>query len=181
MSKLKQVRTFRHQIYNISACSNITLTKHFFVQDQPTEIMIFDIQETLQMLFVTSYSLISCSVTHNHSGRQKHEDATAHLQITHTLILSTADETNVRLSHDQKEVCAVSKICFFVFSNFGLYVSDVNYYNKITKTEVCRFRRGKNPELCHSNKEVNMKWPDWLTFRTENSSPGALWIPFGVH
>ena len=30
------------------------------------------------------------------------------------------------------------------------------------------------------NKEVNMKWPDWFTFRIGNSSTGSIWIPFGV-
>ena len=31
------------------------------------------------------------------------------------------------------------------------------------------------------DKEVNMKRPNWLPFRTENSLPGAVWILFGVH
>ena len=96
--------------------------------------------------------------------------------------LSTADKMNVsqRLSHDRKEVCAVSRICFLVFlSNFSLDV-----WTLILTTKSWRFQSvdlQKNQSCDIQNKEVNMKWPDWLTFRTENSSTGAIWILFEVH
>ena len=105
----------------------------------------------IKKLFITSYRLTTCADIHNNSGRQKHEYITTNLQITHTLFHQQQTKWMlVKICHVTKRKHVLcQEYAFFIFwSNFCLDVSDVNYYNKIITTSVCRFR--KNPKLWHS-------------------------------
>ena len=152
MPKLNQACASGYQNYNTSTCSNITLQRIFHARSakenqqslintrnltKPFYCKLFsDLTSWYPWPFWTSkvWKYYNTPSNHSHS------------------FPSTADKMNVsqHLSHDQKEACALSRICFFIFlSNFYLHVSDVSYYNNITKTSsVWRFR--KNPKLWHS-------------------------------
>ena len=83
----------------------------------------------------------------------------------HSLPSTAGKSLNQSLSWDQKEACAVSRICFFVlFSNFCLDVEGIIYYNKITKTEVCRL---KNPTKAATFKIKRSTWSDPIGWPSE--------------
>ena len=116
------------------------------------------------MLFITSYSLISCSNIHNCSGCQKCENITRQLQITHTLFPSTADKMNVgqHLSHDQKEARAVKNMLSHVVGVFFIVISAMMFGMLIITTKLRRLKsvdleRKNNNNNKNKNKAVTVK------------------------
>ena len=87
---------------------------------------------------------------------------------------------SVNVCHVTKRKCVLCPE--YAFSFFGV-ISALLFWTLIITTKSQRLQSvdlEKTQSCDIQNKKVNMKWPDWFTFRTEHSSRGAFWIPFWV-
>ena len=151
MPKLNQACAFGRQHHNTSACFHITLPKHFSCKISQREPTIFYTYNKLYKSFwlqVILWSDVPVSITVL--------DVKSVKILQHTFKSPTLFSINRRrnecrstsVTWPKGSVCCVKNMLSHFGGNFSLDVSDTNYYNKITKPQVCRFR--KKPKLWQS-------------------------------